>query len=142
MIARKNLLYFKPNQAIYHEELAITVHQYRGYVPKELFIRRSMEAVELMKTHHCDKLFVDLTNMEVMPLENQQWIQNHWFLAACQAGVKKIVFIVPNSLFGQISVENSNKNARNFPLETMYFSDRSQALDWLLEDSPTRSDME
>lgn len=116
----------------FNEEKDFLVAIYIGFLKHEEFVKISNDSLKLMVKYGTSKLLVDTSKLKVMPPENQEWIQESWFPRAMDVGLKKMAFITPENIFGEVSAKNANEKANQLPLDLAYFSDYLEAETWLL----------
>lgn len=105
---------------------------YRGFLKHPEFKAIALEGLALVRRSGFSKMLVDTSQTKVIQQESQQWIEQVWFPSAEEAGVRHMAFLIPKDFFGKVSVEATNKFARQrSPIAIEYFESRDQAQQWL-----------
>ena len=52
----------------------------------------------------------DTRNVQAVKPADQEWMRTDWNIRAQQAGINHVSFVVPESVFGQISVQSYTHN--------------------------------
>lgn len=63
----------------------------------------------------------------------QEWVAEKVFPMIAAKKVKKLAFMVSKDLFSQVSIEQFVQENKHAVVQTMYFDDEQQALQWLYE---------
>ena len=118
------------NKAFYNTELELVEVNYTGFLRSVDFIECAKAHLDLMKKQRSKNTLVDIEKMKVLAKESQEFINQIWFSEANKIGVKNIAFVVPESVFGQVSMQTANKTASK-GINVKYFLSRKEAIDWL-----------
>lgn len=109
---------------------------YAGLLSTEEFKEIANKQIEIIVTKELKKALNDIKEMKVLKPDIQEWINTVWFPKAQNAGLKYFAFVVPDDIFGKISMEGANKNAVNeFGIEIHYFTSIEKAKSWLISKS-------
>lgn len=66
----------------------------------------------------------------------QEWVQANVFLKAREAGLKKVAFVLPKSVFVETSIDQTmHINGSIQIFDTRFFSDYDKAFDWVIQKS-------
>jgi len=85
-----------------------------------------------LKSKQSDKQLNDVKRMKPLKKEIQIWMNEVWFPKAKETGLKYMAFVIPDDIFGKMSLEGANKSAPNkFNIEIQYFNDIENAKQWL-----------
>lgn len=122
----------KTNQNEYHPATGLVVSSFCGHFHSDDFKVLCRQTIRLIKKHRAKLLLVDTANLEMMSQENRAWVQECWFPEATSAGLQQIAFIMPDNIFGRAVIKDANEKAVHEPLSICYFSNKEDALDWLL----------
>ncbi len=69
-------------------------------------------AAEAVRTQPLGWL-ADTRGLSAVKLADQDWLKDDWNHRAAAAGIRHVGFVVPESVFGQITVQNYSTNAAN-----------------------------
>jgi hypothetical protein len=104
-----------------------------GYLSPDEFKSIGNKQLDVIGTKKLKKALNDIKKMKVLKPEVQEWVNTFWFPKAQKAGLKYFAFVVPDDIFGKISMEGANKNAPNeFGIEIQYFNSIENAKNWLI----------
>ncbi|MEH0157140.1 STAS/SEC14 domain-containing protein [Limibacter armeniacum] len=118
--------------AHYDASIPAVIAPYSGYLAFEEFKSVALHHIEILKRNASYKMLVDTSKMAVMPQQSQEWIEVNWFPRAVNAGLKHMAFLVPENVFGEISMQNANNQAeKKSTVNIKYFKDLSTARSWL-----------
>lgn len=109
--------------------------EWKGYATNREYLEILAKQLALTKQKKADKILYDLRKIGVVSAENQQYTNEVYFPQMAQANSKRAAIVVPESIFGEASV-NSILGKKNEALfEAELFKDTDSARQWL-----TRSD--
>jgi hypothetical protein len=112
--------------------LSSVVTIYSGFLKHDAFKEICLGALETAQTHQLSKILVDTSHLKVMLKESQQWIEDVWFPRAKQIGIKHMAFLVPEDIFGRMSMEATNKKEeQEGDIDIRYFDNAAEAKLWL-----------
>lgn len=116
----------------FDEDLHFVVSVFEGFLNYEEFTDLALGTLKVVEKFKADKILVDTSRLKVMIKENQQWIDTVWFPKAKNIGVSYMAFLVPEDIFGKMSMEATNKNAiAEGEIIIKYFEDLAAAQEWL-----------
>ncbi len=105
---------------------------FANYLNEEEFKKFAVSILNKVETTGKKKLLYDTRELKVMSQSIQDWINEIWFPQANKLGVSHMAFIMPESVFGKVSMEQTNKNKEKIGNITIeYFSSMKNAKDWL-----------
>lgn len=102
---------------------------FAGRIPEPDFKVLAEAILTKVQTSGMKKLLYDTTKLEVMAPTIQEWINNYWFPKAIKLGVSHMAFIVPSNIFGQVSMEETNK--KESVIKIKYFKSMDEAKSWI-----------
>lgn len=106
--------------------------EWKGYANDEGYLEILSKQLELTKEKNARKILYDLRHMGVVSQTNQDYTNQEYFPAMSKAGNKKAAIIVPENIFGEVSV-GAIMGKRNSELfEAEIFNDTDPARNWLL----------
>ncbi len=76
----------------------------------------------------------DTHNVQAVKPTDQDWMRTDWNIRAHQAGIRHVSFVVPETVFGQISVQSYTHNVActsNYDIETVQSRTLKEAKMWL-----------
>jgi hypothetical protein len=103
-----------------------------NYIKEDDFKRFANEILNKVKTSGKSKLLYDTRGLKVMSQEVQDWINEVWFPEANNLGITHMAFIIPESVFGQMSMQQANSRKEKIgKINIEYFPDLDRAKNWL-----------
>ncbi len=103
-----------------------------GFLSPDEFKVIANDLLVILETKKVKKQINDVKQMKVLKQEVQIWLNDVWFPKAQKNGLKYFAFVVPDDIFGKMSMEGANKSAPNkFDIEIQYFSEIIEAKKWL-----------
>ncbi len=89
---------------------------------------------ECIANNDVNVAFSNITEFKyVVVPEIQEWIAETFFPVLVKSGIRKIAMLTSESVFSQVSVEQTMAEAENVPFETRYFKNKQEAMDWLFK---------
>lgn len=121
------------SSVIYDIETNAVFGTFIGFLSPDEFKTIGNQQLDIIETKRLKKALNDVKRMKVLKPEVQEWVNNIWFPRAQKLGLKYFAFVVPDDIFGKISMEGANKNAVNsFGIEIQYFNNLDIAKNWLV----------
>lgn len=103
-----------------------------NYIKEEDFKKFAVEILDKVESSGKKKLLYDTRGLKVMSQNIQSWINETWFPKANNIGVSHMAFLVPENIFGKMSMEQTNsKKEKIGKISIQYFSNEKLAKDWL-----------
>lgn len=92
--------------------IIISWHGFANSAQFRFLMDRGLElyAAEATRTQPLGWL-ADTRGLSAVKLTDQDWLHNDWNSRAAAAGIHHVGFVVPESVFGQITVQNYSSNA-------------------------------
>lgn len=119
-------------QVQYNKELLSLEVSFHGFVPYDTMVRALQHEYVLIRHYRLKKCLVDLREMGIYAPGVSELIQNEWFPKVISEGVAFIAFVVPESVFGQQSMNKAHQKVTGgTPLTTEYFKDSTSAKEWI-----------
>lgn len=117
----------------YDNKLEAVVLVLIGFLSFDKFTRIASKTHDLRKKNNSIKQLNDIRQMKVLSNDIQDWIENIWFSAAVESGLKYFAFVVPEDKFGRLTMKNVNDYKHlKFNIKIKYFTDINEAEEWLL----------
>jgi hypothetical protein len=126
---------------VYYESKAITVSWnvegkfihvlWKGFATSTEYLNILAKQLSFTKEKRAAKILYDLRMMGVISGENQKYTNEVYFPQMAQAGSKHAAIIIPENIFGEVSVNSilGKKNEELF--DAKLFKDNKSAVDWL-----------
>ena len=76
----------------------------------------------------------DTQNVQAVKPTDQDWMHTDWNVRAHRAGIRHVSFVVPETVFGQISVQSYSRNVattNDYEIETYAHRTLKEAKQWL-----------
>lgn len=103
-----------------------------NYIKEDDFKEFANSILKKVESSGKKKLLYDTRGLKVMPPALQDWINEIWFPQANILGVSHMAFIVPENIFGKISMEQTNSKSEIVgKIEIQYFKNQGSAKDWI-----------
>ncbi len=103
-----------------------------GFVKHSEFKKVAEELLEILKTKKYTKQINDVSLMDVLETETQEYLATHWFPKAKLYGLKHFAFITSTLFYGNMSEKRANKDAAaKFGIEIKHFITKEEAINWL-----------
>jgi len=103
-----------------------------GFATYEEFVGVAEYEYEMIKKYSIENLLINLQAISIYPPGGQEYIKDVWFGRITTEGIRKVAFVVPEDIFGKISMDEAHKDERNyFDLVVKYFSTEDSAKEWL-----------
>jgi hypothetical protein len=106
------------------------VAAWRGYATSTQLRYIHEMWLQMIAEQRIEKLLGDDTDLQMVSVEDQQWIAGDWMPRAVAAGLKGIAHKVAQSHFGKISIEQI-QSAKPDGLTIRSFDDLNNARAWL-----------
>ncbi|NVO09188.1 MAG: hypothetical protein HXX16_04425 [Bacteroidales bacterium] len=119
--------------ALYDIETNAAIGTFVGFLSSDEFKAVANQLLNILETKNLKKQLNDVKRMKVLKPEVQEWLNTIWFPKAQKVGLRYFAFVVPDDIFGKLSMEGANKNASNaFGVEIQYFNNLDNAKNWLI----------
>ncbi len=119
--------------AVFDQKTNAAIGTFIGFLSPDEFKTIANELLNILETKKIKKQLNDIKQMKVLKPEVQEWLNTVWFPKAQKAGLKYFAFVVPDDIFGKMSMDGANKNAREmFGIELQYFNTIDNAKNWLV----------
>ncbi|MBC7919581.1 MAG: STAS/SEC14 domain-containing protein [Ferruginibacter sp.] len=107
--------------------------EWRGYATNAEYLEILAKQLAFTKQKKAGKILYDLRKIGVVSAENQKYTNEVYFPQMAQAGSKHAAIVIPESVFGEMSV-NSILGKKNEALfEAKLFKDTDSASQWLTQ---------
>jgi len=125
-----------PNCEIeYLEDIQCVIQHWSTYSGSANFREANNKTVDIFKTKkRVTKIISDSLVLGVVKKEDTDWVAEDINPVLIKLGLKKIAFIVPDSVFAQIAVDNYKIEAKG-ALAVRYFKNMPDALSWIKDKS-------
>lgn len=123
----------KATNAVYDSRTNAAIGTFVGFLTPDEFKTVANQLLGILETKRLKKQLNDIKQMKVLKPEVQEWLNTDWFPRAQKIGLKYFAFVVPDDIFGKMSMDGANKNAQNaFGMEIQYFNNLEAAKNWLI----------
>lgn len=123
----------KTTNAVYDSRTNAAIGTFVGFLTPDEFKTVANQLLGILETKRLKKQLNDIKQMKVLKPEVQEWLNTDWFPRAQKIGLKYFAFVVPDDIFGKMSMDGANKNAQNaFGIEIQYFNNVDAAKNWLV----------
>ena len=123
----------KATNAVYDSRTNAAIGTFVGFLTPDEFKTVANQLLGILETKRLKKQLNDIKQMKVLKPEVQEWLNTDWFPRAQKIGLKYFAFVVPDDIFGKMSMDGANKNAQNaFGMEIQYFNNLDAAKNWLI----------
>jgi hypothetical protein len=101
--------------------------------PSSSEFRKGMnELIEAMKSKNCGKVLTDTRKLGAISPEDQEWSSREWATEAAGAGFQHLAILMPEDIFGMMSVEDVMSNVDQEQVAThAFFKSELDAAGWL-----------
>ncbi len=108
---------------------------YDETMTEEDFKKGMLDSNKLVDKYMPNKSMVDSRYMNfIVTPELQKWVDTN-ITGEANVFLRKVAFIVPEDLFAQISIQQTNEEEEGSKYEGLgYFTTKEEALEWLLND--------
>lgn len=121
------------SNALYDIPTNAAIGTFIGFLTPDEFKTIANQLLDILEKKRIKKQLNDIKRMKVLKPEVQEWLNTVWFPKAKQVGLKYFAFVVPDDIFGKMSMDGANRNATNtFGIEIQYFNSRESAKSWLI----------
>ena len=133
------LLHDEPYGALWlAPEVPCIIIQWKGFANQQQFQSIMDRGLELYRAHarHHQPLgwLADCRNLSAINNTVQEWLNRDWNCRAAALGIQHVSFVVSESVFGKITVQNySQKTERTnlYTIQTAHHATSEQARHWL-----------
>lgn len=120
-------------RAEFDETNNIILVEFSGLPSLAKFKEIAMSEIDLLKEKKTTKILNDISKLEAVSIENQEWVQTVWFPEAEKAGLRYFAFLMAVDIFGQVSAEQTNEKAEDEGIiQIKYFDNKDEAVQWLV----------
>ncbi len=116
----------------YDEALQCIVQYWKGFAKSGEFREGINKSLEFFKQKKVDKIISDTKNLSLIKKEDTDWVAKEVTPAMVKQGLRYMAFIVPSSVFTQLSVDNYKTEAGK-SVTIRYFDQLNDAKTWLSE---------
>lgn len=121
------------SNAIFDFPTNAAVGTFVGFLSPDEFKSLANQLLDILEKKKIKKQLNDIKRMKVLKPEVQEWLNTIWFPKAKQAGLKYFAFVVPDDIFGKMSMDGANRKAQDtFGIEIQYFNTIDNAKNWLI----------
>lgn len=120
------------SKAYFDAATGAAIGEFYGFLKPDEFKDIANQLIKLLTDNRLKKQINNIKEMKVLPQETQNWLNTNWFPRAQTAGLKYFAFVVPDDVFGKMSMDGANREAEErFAMEIKYFKDMPSAKAWI-----------
>ena len=117
---------------MYERDLNLVSIRCKGYISQEKLISIAEYGYEMIVFHKVNSCLIDMLEMKIYPFGFEEYLRNIWYTKIRNAGISRIAFVIPEDIFGQISMDNVHNGSVDVKkMERQYFQDEQKAHAWL-----------
>ncbi|HCT29183.1 MAG TPA: hypothetical protein DIW31_00250 [Bacteroidales bacterium] len=121
------------SSAVYDMKTNAAIGTFIGFLSPEEFKAIANQLLDILESKKIKKQLNDIKLMKVLKPEVQEWLNTEWFPKAQKIGLRYFAFVVPDDIFGKMSMDGANKKAKDtFGIEIQYFNTLENAKNWLI----------
>ena len=106
---------------------------YKTELTDELFKKEMLQQAEFYRQYKPKLMLIDARNLKYyIDHDTQLWINQNAVMPLIQGGCKKLAMVLPPEVIAKISLQQTMSESVAQNLETKYFEDPEDALNWLL----------
>ena len=103
----------------------------KGYIPYENLVDIAEYGYSMIVFYKADACLINMLEMKIYPFAFEEYLRNTWYAKIRAAGINRIAFIVPENIFGKISMEHVHSSEDVKKIERQYFTDEQSGRAWL-----------
>jgi hypothetical protein len=103
----------------------------RGFLNYQQVVYVTEYAFDIIQHYNLRKCIVDLQESKSYPQGSEEYLRDIWYPRIVAAGVCRIAFVVPESMFGRASMLVVHAGRAILKVERQYFTDEQSAREWL-----------
>jgi hypothetical protein len=115
----------------YHPEARVVHHQFKRPIFGEDFKGVLNTGLRIMEEYGALRWLSDDRNNSALPPEDAEWAQEDWFPRVLKAGWTQWAIVLPESVVGQMDMQQFIENEAAAGIEVQVFADPDEALAWL-----------
>lgn len=118
-------------------ELNCILLEWKGDVLLEEWIEILTRGIDEVKAHNVTNWIGDTTNLGTTAEEHDQWVQEIWLPKVNEAGLKKLVLVLPNDVLGEMAMQELMENLQNTAsntkseLQSIFTKSIDEAVQWI-----------
>lgn len=121
------------SNAVYDVSTNAAIGTFIGFLSPDEFKTIANQLLNILEKKMIKKQLNDIKQMKVLKPEVQEWLNTVWFPKVQKIGLRYFAFVVPDDIFGKMSMDGANKNASKvFDIEILYFNTLDNAKNWLI----------
>jgi hypothetical protein len=120
-----------PYQIKYSQQNDIIYVEWFGKTTSFQFREGNETLIEKIREHNCGRVINDIRKLELISMEDQQWIIQDYLPRSVDAGFKVVAFINPEEVFNKLSVLTVLHSFEDLPLKSGFFDTVEEAEGWV-----------
>ena len=111
--------------------------EWKGDVLLEEWVEILTRGIEEINTNKVTNWIGDTSYLGATGEEHNQWVQQVWLPKVTEAGLKKLVVVLPNDILGEIAMQELMDDLKNTAsntdssLQSLHTKDIAEALEWI-----------
>ena len=131
---KKELFESKFANLVFHLEDSMMELNWKGFVDSENYTNILEETLSAAIEKGVKKIIFNATHLEAITDENRTWTYDYWFLKVKENEIVSFAFILPNDIFGEVSLKMiADKVKEQHKIKCEFFENSEQALNWIRE---------
>jgi hypothetical protein len=117
---------------VHNPQAACMEVTFTGFISYDELVEAAEYEFKMIQHYKLKKCLINLREISIYPEGGQEYIKAVWFPEAIKSGIRATAFIVPDDLFGKMSMQE----AHSYTLEAEvmnydHFNDQDTAMKWL-----------
>jgi hypothetical protein len=115
----------------FDKDLNAVIMEWQGYANSSQFREGTELMLNTLIKHNCSKVLADISDMTLIGMDDQEWLNNNFLPRAVEFGFKAIAILKPKSYFNQVAVESVSYKNNTEKLSIKFFDNKEDAKQWL-----------
>lgn len=115
----------------YHPEARVVHHRFKQPIGGDDFRTVLNTGLQIMQDYGATSWLSDDRNNSALSPEDGDWAKNDWFPRVLKVGWRRWAIVLPESVVGQMDMQQFIENQTAAGIEVNVFSDVDAALAWL-----------
>ena len=115
----------------YDSKFKCVIQTWEGFAGSQQFRESLLKTVDVFTTHTATSIISDTQHSNVVTEKDLEWGAKEIFPKLIESGLRKVAFIVPQSVFAKWSIEHFTQQTSGEQLTIQYFDDLDTAKSWV-----------
>ncbi|HZF49738.1 MAG TPA: hypothetical protein VE093_13860 [Polyangiaceae bacterium] len=116
---------------LWDDAIKCVVLEWNGFVYGDTARDSLNRALAFMEQKHAHRWLGDMRKLKVWGEEEMKWINEDWFPRAFSGGLRRLAYVVPESVLAQMALRRMMQKVKGEVCETAYFAEPEEAKRWL-----------